>query len=84
MDEMHALGEEQRKAGMLLDDGAPVRLNVSLALAPIAKTENTAKEKTLVTGADEGAEEGVRNRKAYRPRRKPCSRARSFGMVSPM
>ncbi|KAF9781802.1 E1-E2 ATPase-domain-containing protein [Thelephora terrestris] len=47
MDEMHALGEEQRKAGMLLDDGAPLRLNVSLALAPIAKTENTAKEKTL-------------------------------------
>ncbi|KAF9781807.1 hypothetical protein BJ322DRAFT_1111726 [Thelephora terrestris] len=47
MDEMHALGEEQRKAGTLLDDGSPVRLNVSLALAPIAETENTAKEKTL-------------------------------------
>ena len=30
MDEMQALAEEQRKAGLLLDDGAPVRLNVAL------------------------------------------------------
>jgi hypothetical protein len=30
MDEMQALAEEQRKAGLLLDDGAPVKLNVSL------------------------------------------------------
>jgi RNA-binding protein 25 len=30
MDEMQALAEEQRKAGMLLDDGKVVRLNVSL------------------------------------------------------
>ncbi|KAG5221428.1 U1 snRNP-associated protein [Salix suchowensis] len=33
MDEMNALAEEQRKAGLLLDDGAPVRLNVSIAAA---------------------------------------------------
>ena len=33
MDEMQALAEEQRKAGMLLDDGAPVKLNVSLQSA---------------------------------------------------
>ncbi|KAF9781792.1 hypothetical protein BJ322DRAFT_1144605 [Thelephora terrestris] len=64
MDEMHALQEEQRKAGMLLDDGAPVRLNVSLAPAPTAKTETAAKEKTLVFGAEEEEEEGVRKRKA--------------------
>ena len=64
MDEMHALQEEQRKAGMLLDDGAPVRLNVSLAPAPTAKTEAATKEKTLVFGAEEEEEEGVRKRKA--------------------
>ncbi|CAE6516921.1 unnamed protein product [Rhizoctonia solani] len=29
MDEMRALAEEQRKAGLLLDDGAPVRLAIS-------------------------------------------------------
>lgn len=33
MEDMRALQEEQRKAGLLLDDGAPVRLNVSLAPA---------------------------------------------------
>lgn len=64
MDEMHALQEEQRKAGMLLDDGAPVRLNVSLAPVPTAKTEAAAKEKTLVFGAEEEEDESVRKRKA--------------------
>ena len=64
MDEMQALQDEQRKAGMLLDDGAPVRLNVSLAPAPNAKTETATKEKTLVFGAEEEEEEGVRKRKA--------------------
>jgi len=64
MDEMQALQDEQRKAGMLLDDGAPVRLNVSLAPAPIAKTEAATKEKTLVFGAEEEEEEGIRKRKA--------------------
>src|SRR6202030_1279711 len=34
MDEMQALADEQRKAGLLLEDGAPVKLNVSLAPAP--------------------------------------------------
>ena len=37
MDEMQALAEEQRKAGMLLDDGAPPKLNVSLN-SPAPKT----------------------------------------------
>ena len=64
MDEMQALQDEQRKAGMLLDDGAPVRLNVSLAPAPNAKTEVATKEKTMVFGAEEEEEEGVRKRKA--------------------
>ena len=63
MDEMQALQDEQRKAGMLLDDGAPVRLNVSLAPAPSAKAEVTMKEKTLIFEAEE-EEEGVRKRKA--------------------
>ena len=62
MDEMQALQDEQRKAGMLLDDGAPVRLNVSLAPAPSAKAEVVTKEKTLVFGVEE-EEEGVRKRK---------------------
>ncbi|GJJ12950.1 hypothetical protein Clacol_007197 [Clathrus columnatus] len=38
MEDMRALQEEQRKAGLLLDDGAPVRLNVSLTSAG-AKSE---------------------------------------------
>jgi len=37
MDEMQALAEEQRKAGLLLDDGAPVKLNVSLPVPAKAK-----------------------------------------------
>jgi len=64
MNEMQALQDEQRKAGMLLDDGAPVRLNVSLAPAPTTKMEAATKEKTLVFGAEEEEEEGVRKRKA--------------------
>ena len=63
MDEMQALQDEQRKAGMLLDDGAPVRLNVSLAPAPSAKAEVATKEKALVFGAEEEEEEGIRKRK---------------------
>jgi RNA-binding protein 25 len=64
MDEMQALQDEQRKAGMLLDDGAPVRLNVSMVPIPTAKTDVATKEKTLVFGAEEEEEEGVRKRKA--------------------
>ncbi|KAL5501860.1 hypothetical protein ACEPAH_9121 [Sanghuangporus vaninii] len=39
MDEMQALQDEQRKAGMLLDDGAPVKLNVSLQPTNAQKAE---------------------------------------------
>lgn len=67
MDEMQALQEEQRKAGMLLEDGAPVKLNVSLAPAA-PKTESAAKEKTAVVfGQDEEEEEGIRKRKVPLP-----------------
>ncbi|KAF9781814.1 hypothetical protein BJ322DRAFT_1111730 [Thelephora terrestris] len=81
MDEMHALQEEQRKAGMLLNESAPLRLNIFMALVPTPKTETAAKEKTLAFGAEE---EGVRKMKVYRPRRKLRSRARLLGIVSPM
>lgn len=58
MEDMQALAEEQRKAGMLLDDGAPVKLNVSLNPAP-SKTEPAPKEaKTAVFGQEEEEEEG--------------------------
>lgn len=65
MEEMRSLAEEQRKAGLLLDDGAPVKLQVSLAPAPSAKappaTEGAAP--VPVFGQEE-EEEGVRKRKA--------------------
>lgn len=63
MDEMQALQDEQRKAGMLLDDGAPVRLNVSIAAPQATKPEPGAKEKTTVFGPEEEEEEGLRKRK---------------------
>ncbi|KAF8158439.1 hypothetical protein B0H34DRAFT_656642 [Crassisporium funariophilum] len=62
MDEMQALVEEQRKAGLLLDDGAPVRLNVSIA-APTAK-EPAGKEKTTVFAHDEEEEDRLNKRRA--------------------
>lgn len=62
MDEMQALAEEQRKAGLLLDDGAPVRLNVSMASAP-SKGEGGTKEKATVFGQEEEEEEGIKKRK---------------------
>jgi RNA-binding protein 25 len=67
MDEMQALQEEQRKAGMLLEDGAPVKLNLSLAST--APKEGTAGEKkaTVVFGQDEEEEEGLRKRKVPLP-----------------
>ena len=45
---MLALAEEQRKAGLLLDDGAraPVRLNVSLRTT--SESESAVKDKTTV------------------------------------
>ncbi|CCM03728.1 uncharacterized protein FIBRA_05874 [Fibroporia radiculosa] len=67
MDEMQALQEEQRKAGMLLDDGAPVKLNVSLAATAAPKSETTAKEKA-VFGQEEEEEDGIRKRKAPLPK----------------
>jgi len=67
MDEMHALQDEQRKAGMLLDDGAPVKLNVSLA--PVApKGESSGKDKSAVFGPEEEEEESMRKRRAPLPK----------------
>ncbi|TFK40490.1 hypothetical protein BDQ12DRAFT_601350 [Crucibulum laeve] len=63
MDEMQALAEEQRKAGLLLDDGAPVRLNVSIA-APTAKDGHPpAKEKATVFAQEEDEEDALKKRK---------------------
>ncbi|KIN96504.1 hypothetical protein M404DRAFT_162883, partial [Pisolithus tinctorius Marx 270] len=71
MEDMQALAEEQRKAGMLLDDGAPVKLNVSLlGPAPVNKLEPRA-QKEVVKGAaavfgqeeEEEEEGGIKKRK---------------------
>ncbi|KAG6841025.1 hypothetical protein C0991_002573 [Blastosporella zonata] len=61
MDEMQALAEEQRKAGLLLDDGAPVKLNVSLATAQ--PKEPVPKEKATVFGQEDDEEEAAKKRK---------------------
>ena len=62
MDEMQALADEQRKAGLLLDDGAPVRLNVSIAPAPVK--EAPTKDKATVFGQeDEDEDDGIKKRK---------------------
>ncbi|KIO02862.1 hypothetical protein M404DRAFT_1001806 [Pisolithus tinctorius Marx 270] len=51
MEDIQALAEEQHKAGMLLDDGALVKLNVSLlGPAPVDKLEPHA-QKEVVKGA---------------------------------
>ncbi|EAU86195.2 hypothetical protein CC1G_03406 [Coprinopsis cinerea okayama7 len=64
MDELQSLAEEQRKAGMLLDDGAPVKLNVSIAAAGAAAKEKEApKEKTAVFVEDEEEEDALKKRK---------------------
>ncbi|CAL1713675.1 unnamed protein product [Somion occarium] len=68
MDEMQALQEEQRKAGMLLDDGAPVKLTVSLAPAA-PKQDGAQKDKAaIVFGQEEEEEESIRKRKAPMPK----------------
>lgn len=68
MDEMQALQDEQRKAGMLLEDGAPVKLNVSLAPVGL-KTEAGTKEKTAVVFAqEEDEDESIRKRKILLPK----------------
>lgn len=56
MDEMQQLADEQRKAGMLLDDGAPVKLNVSLQAANAQKAES-ADPKAAVAAAAFAAQE---------------------------
>ncbi|RPD56073.1 hypothetical protein L226DRAFT_464737 [Lentinus tigrinus ALCF2SS1-7] len=66
MDEMQALQDEQRKAGMLLDDGAPVKLSVSLA--PAAPKEAGPEKKATVFGQEEEEEEAIRKRKVPLPR----------------
>ncbi|KAF9018967.1 hypothetical protein BDZ89DRAFT_959633 [Hymenopellis radicata] len=61
MDEMQALAEEQRKAGMLLDDGAPLKLTVNMAKE---KEETKEKmEKATVFAQDEEDEDAVKKRK---------------------
>ncbi|KAF9450543.1 hypothetical protein P691DRAFT_797996 [Macrolepiota fuliginosa MF-IS2] len=63
MDEMQALAEEQRKAGLLLDDGAPVKLNVSIATAGIKEKESNTKEKAAVFNEEDDDEDGIKKRK---------------------
>ncbi|KAA1472209.1 hypothetical protein DENSPDRAFT_872040 [Dentipellis sp. KUC8613] len=64
MDEMQALAEEQRKAGMLLDDGAPVKLNVSLAAAAEAAPAKTkAKDKAPTLFGNEEEDDEVSRKK---------------------
>lgn len=63
MEDMQALAEEQRKAGMLLDDGAPVKLNMSIAPGPV-KAEAAPKDvKVAVFGQEEEEEEDIKKRK---------------------
>lgn len=64
MEEMRSLAEEQRKAGLLLDDGAPVKLNVSLAPAPSTKAPAVGEGAAPVpVFGQEEEEEGIRKRK---------------------
>ncbi|KAJ6544082.1 hypothetical protein B0H19DRAFT_1212448 [Mycena capillaripes] len=67
MGEMQALAEEQRRAGLLLDDGAPVRLSVSLGPLAARADAAAAREKDGgregVFGAEEDEEEATRKRK---------------------
>lgn len=65
MDEMQALQDEQRKAGMLLDDGAPVKLNVSLA--PTGLKDGGMDKATAVFTHDEEEEDGIRKRRVPMP-----------------
>ena len=61
MDELQALAEEQRKAGMLLDDGAPVKLNVSLQAAQ-PKVDGAETKAAVFTHDEE--DEGYKKRRA--------------------
>jgi len=53
MVEMQSLQEEQRKAGMLLDDGAPVKLSMSLNLAPAGGQGAKPEPKKVVLGQED-------------------------------
>jgi RNA-binding protein 25 len=53
MAEMQSLQEEQRKAGMLLDDGAPVKLNMSLNIAPGSGQAAKSETKKVVLGQED-------------------------------
>ncbi|KAJ7089706.1 hypothetical protein B0H15DRAFT_838857 [Mycena belliarum] len=63
MGEMQALAEEQRRAGLLLDDGAPVRLSVSMQLTGRAEEKKTSGTVEGVFGAEEDEEDAARKRK---------------------
>ncbi|KAI9566278.1 hypothetical protein HD554DRAFT_2119014 [Boletus coccyginus] len=63
MEDMQALAEEQRKAGMLLDDGAPVKLNMSIAPAPVKAEAAPKDSKAAVFGQEEEEEEDIKKRK---------------------
>lgn len=62
MEEMQALQDEQRSAGMLLEDGAPVKLNVQHA-AVAGKPEEGKTAKKIEFATDEDEEELARKRK---------------------
>ena len=62
MDELQALAEEQRNAGMLLDDGAPIKLNVELRTTA-SKAEAPGETKVAAFAQDD-EEEGYKKRKA--------------------
>lgn len=74
MEDMQALQDEQRKAGMLLDDGAPVKLNVSVVPKMTMMTTEGGKDSkkegatTTVFGQDEEEDEGVRKKKVMLPK----------------
>ncbi|KAF9232313.1 hypothetical protein BU15DRAFT_90684 [Melanogaster broomeanus] len=63
MEDMQALAEEQRKAGMLLDDGAPVKLSMSMAPVPIKSDAASKDAKAAVFGQEEEEEEDIKKRK---------------------
>jgi hypothetical protein len=54
MDEMRSLAEEQRKAGLLLDDSAPIKLSISAIPAPAANAPSTGDVKPPVAAAVPG------------------------------
>ena len=64
MDEMQALAEEQCKAGLLLDDGAPVRLNVLIAGPTMKESQPSgSKEKAAVFTQDNEEEDGIKKQR---------------------